>query len=240
MPFIPFTDIYLDGNRLTMTEHERQSTRSTLGSLGTSFLKVWKDSTDYATLQLLQAIQHLCDFTMVLENYVEGRPVSRPPATLTDQRNFTQYALMSLPSAQEIENDMAEPCDVQYEPCRVACIIYSLLVVLPLPPIARLFEKIAAKLQRSLLNIRSGIIEDSRVELQVWILAMGAIISIGLPERDWFVEELSRVLQTSGIRGLKTFTDVLQGFLWHSKTSGRDGIALWRALPMEEEAGGNI
>lgn len=237
MPFIPFTNAYLDGDCLAVTGQERSSTSSTLGALGTSFLNVWKHSADRATFQLLQVIQHMCDFTIVLENYVQGRPVSRPPAALTDQRNFTQHALISLLSAQEIENEHAEVCDVQYESCRLACIVYSLLVVFPLPPMVGYFERVTARLQESLLRMKPGGIQgDSRRELQVWILTMGATISIGLPERTWFLNELATTVQPLRIRDPETFTGVLQGFLWHPKTNSRDGLKLWRELPVAKEA----
>lgn len=238
IPFIPFTNAYLDNGRLAVTTGERSSTNSVLGSLGTAFFKVWQSSDDRATWQLLQVIQHLSDFTVVLENHIEGHIVSRPPAALTDQRNFAQHALMSLPSAQDQENEAIGMCDEQYESCRLGCIIYSLLVVFPLPPIMRLFERIAAKLQRALLNVRmEGGKDHARLELHAWTLTLGAIISIGLPERAWFVQELVVTLQALETEQLAGLTGILRSHLWHPKTSSRNAIELWQELSRARDVG---
>lgn len=238
MPFIPFTDAWGDQNRgLAISNDERDSARPVLGALGNSFLTIWNEPFADSILSLLQVVQHLCDFTIIVENYMEGLPVTRPPAALTDQRNFTQHALMSLPPAREIENQTGDPCDAQYEPCRLACIVYSFLVIFPFPPMVGLFENVTARLQRSLLNMPSLSHTDRRrSSLQLWIVVMGSLMAIGLPERDWFVAELVLVMDRLEVLELGQFTALIQGFLWHPKTSGRDGLELWRAVQAARRA----
>lgn len=236
MPFIAFTDAWSRGARLAVTKAERASTNLSLGSLGSSFSTVWSEPHSQLTAALLAAVHHLCDFTILVENYVEGRPAARPPAALTDQRNFTQHSLMSLPTAHDIEIEGDELCDVQYESCRLACVVYSLLVVFPLPPIVGLFEKVTVRLQRSLLNMRPLPSSDqARNKLQLWILVMGALMAIGLPERSWFITELVGLTNKVGLVEFDNFTTLMQGFLWHPKTNSYDGLELWTAVQAARE-----
>lgn len=230
MPFVPFTDSYLENGRLAISVQERQWAEPVLGAIGSSFLKIWADSDNDTTINLLKAICHMCDFTIVVNNYMEGRSVTREPAAMTDQRNFTQHTLMALPASSELEN-AGYQYDEQYEPCRLACIVYSFLVIFPLPPIAGLFERLTAKLQKSLFNMCSSLdLDRDRMELQVWILTMGAIITIGLPERDWFLSEMRPLLHILALKDVRQFSRVLDGFLWHANTSARDAMDLWRDL----------
>lgn len=213
-----------------MTAAERQWAAPAVGRLGLSFYEVWDNHPNDALRALLEVIQHMSDFSILVENYIQGRFVPRPPAVLTDQRNFVQHSLMSLPSSRELETEVSTVIDPQYESCRLACIAYSFLVILPIPPIAGLFERVTGKLQMSILRmrIRWQDLGLPRIKLHVWILAMGAIISTGLPERSWYLKELPPLFARLGIENYGSLERVLLGFLWHSKTNGRDGIDLCR------------
>ena len=116
MPFTAHTGMYLEENgHLAVSLAERQWTASTLGTLGSSYNMVWPDPTqDDALEKLVGVIRDLADFTIVVENYVEGRFVPRPPVVLTDQRNYVQHRLMSLDSDDEIESRQTTPVDCLY------------------------------------------------------------------------------------------------------------------------------
>ncbi|ETI23930.1 hypothetical protein G647_05737 [Cladophialophora carrionii CBS 160.54] len=96
--------LYGEADRLAVSVAEREWAESTMGSSATSFPMVWPDPQDEALSALLGVIQDMADFTIVVENYVEGRFVPRPPVVLTDQRNYIQHRLMSLESLEEIES----------------------------------------------------------------------------------------------------------------------------------------
>lgn len=191
-----------------------------------AFQAVWADTPDETLVALLEVIQDIADFTVVVENYVEGRYVPRPPVVLTDQRNYVQHRLMSLESCQEIESRRTDPVDFQYEACRLACIAYSFLVVFPFPPVVGLFERLSKRMQLSVLRMRTEVddLTYPRLAMQFWILTLGTIVSVGLPERAWFLSELSPVVLRLGVDQYGSMPPLLQGFLWHPKTSERDGM----------------
>ncbi|EXJ62207.1 hypothetical protein A1O7_02640 [Cladophialophora yegresii CBS 114405] len=235
MPFVPHTRLYLEADRLAVSVAEREWAESTMGSLATSFTMVWPDPGDDALLALLVVIRDMADFTVVVDNYVEGRFVPRPPVMLTDQRNYVQHRLMSLESLEEIESRRTAPADLQYEACRLACIAYSFLVIFPFPPVVGLFERLAKRLQISLLQMRTGVDASpyARVVMQLWILTLGAVVSIGLPERAWFVDELLPVMVRLGVDSWGQMERLLRGFLWHPKTSERDGLDVYRDVKLK-------
>jgi hypothetical protein len=238
MPFIPFTDNYLKDGTIAVTAQERSWARATLGDIGQSFSEAWSDATGSYVGALLDVVDQLSAFTTVVENYVAGRPSTRPPAALTDQRNLTQHALISLPSAQDLSAKEQRIRDNQYESCRVALIAYSFLVVFPFPPTVRLFERVIERLQGAVVDWRQmQQLPLVRQYLQIWILTMGALLALGLPERAWFVDELARAVELRQIDNRECFVKVLQGFLWHPKTSARDGLELWRDVEASRREG---
>lgn len=218
----------MNGDRLAVTPKEREWALPVLQTLGFAFFKLWSNTNDDSTEALLRVIQHLCDFTVLVENYIEGRANPRPPAAFTDQRNFTHHSLIALPSAQDLEDQGVKGFDLQYESCRLGCMVYSLLVVFPMPPLVKLFEKLSVRLQRTILNLRlPTVVQQDRWDLHVWVLAMGALISIGLAERNWYVSELAFFCKSLGISSHEDLIHILQGFLWHPATNGDDGSQLW-------------
>jgi hypothetical protein len=227
MPFIPFTDSWGTHHVLAVSQSEKDAARAALGPMASGFRELWGPSDDPFLAQLLRVVYHMCDFTVVVENHVEGRPAPRPPAALTDQRNFTQHSLMALPSARDIQR-AGHGYDPQYDACRLASMVYSFLVIFPFPPVERLFERLTAALQNATMDAVDIPTGPTRAGLQVWILTMGALISIGLPERSWFVAELASSLLEAGITDFQQYTDKLRTFLWHPRTSARDATELWR------------
>ena len=237
LPFIPFTSVLAGVERLGVTSQQRRWSEPSLSSLGSSFLEIWDDSKPDTVISLLQVICHMRDFTIIIENYMEGRAVKGPPIVLTDQRNFTQHRLMDLPTLQEINSRGHEAYDQQYDSCRLACIAYSFLVIFPFPPTVGLFERLSMRLRKSLLNEHlPSYVSSSREKLKLWILSMGAIISIGLPQRDWFLHELRPLISSLRLESANQLAETLRGFLWHPTTSESDGVILWHDLQSLNDA----
>lgn len=220
--------------RLSVSSQERRWAENTLGPLASSFRQLWGALSPLPLQKLCIVIRDMADFTIVVENYVEGRWVPRLPAELTDQRNYVHHSLMSLDTETESEERGERLHDQHYEPCRLACIAYSFLVIFPFPPIVGLFERLGSRLQKSIMNIRLRLDElgRPRQELHLWIAVMGAIICTGLQERAFFIREVSQALTQLKVSSFDGLIRILQTFLWHPKTSNYDAMDLWRALKL--------
>ena len=235
-PFISHTTTFVqEDGRLHVTQHEKEAVANELGQQGTGFWQVW--STDASTPPyldpLLEVIQDTCDFTVVVENHASGRWLPRTSHDIIDQRNFVQHKIMSLvPEDELIATDLVSLSDIdsQYESCRLACIIYSLLIVMPVPPVVGPFETLTEKL-KSLLQAREWkVLNTRRLRLHLWILVMGAIASIGLPDRPWFLLRTMEVLEEFDMAKWKDLKALLKMFLWHPRTSDFDGLDIWKAV----------
>lgn len=206
---------------------------SDLGSLGTGFWDVWNEDSPPEILDLSEVIRDACYFTIVVENYVRGRWMQRTSTEILDQRNYIQHSLMSLRTSQELRSQGIRVNDLHYESCRLATIIYSFLVVFPVPPIPGPFETVTHLLQQELEKIHIESLEMPRLTMHLWTLVMGAIACIGLSERSWFVSKITKLSQIMEIREWQDLQKVLRSYLWHPGTSNADGIELWDEV--EEE-----
>ncbi|EXJ64630.1 hypothetical protein A1O7_00967 [Cladophialophora yegresii CBS 114405] len=240
-PFVSHTTTFVqeDGRRLAVSQHEREAVEKDLGQLGTGFWQVWSLDAASSTAawyldRLSEVIRDMADFTVVVENHASGRWIPRTSPEIIDQRNYVQHKLMSL---QPEEALVIEDIDPQYESCRLACIVYSFLVVFPVPPVVGPFETLVERLKRALQVTDWTVFNGSRLRLHLWILIMGSIASIGLPDRPWFLLRVMEVLGEVGIRiqNWKDLKALMKTFLWHPRTSDFDGLDVWKATQQQAD-----
>ncbi|KIW72876.1 hypothetical protein PV04_01037 [Phialophora macrospora] len=236
-PFISHTTTFVqEDGRLAVTQYERDAVTTDLGQLGTGFWQVWSlnaaSTAAYLDL-LLEVIQDMGDFTVVVENHASGRWIPRTSPEIIDQRNFVEHKLMSLQTEQELIGSgrlAVEDLDVQYESCRLACIVYSFIVIFPVPPVVGPFETIVERLKRALHATAWKVFQGPRLRLHLWIVIMGSIASIGLPDRPWFLLRVMEVLEEFDMKDWKDLKALLKTFLWHPRTSDLDGLEIWKAI----------
>jgi hypothetical protein len=232
LPFISYTDSYiLNNGQLAIETFQNRQTRELQRRLGASFARMWSMEDGQPIADLLTVIRYMCDFTIVVDNYNQG--VYMKSLVMIDQRNFTQHGLWSLRSARKFECATGNICDQLYEPCRLACMVYSLLVIFPYPPTVTVCSRLATSIKRSILRIttiQAIASERTSMELKLWTLVMGCLISTGLPHRGWFVAQIKALAKQLNVDHHSSLTDILQGYLWHPRTSARDGMELWREL----------
>lgn len=216
-----------------MTTEEFEAVASDLGSLGTGFWDVWSASSSTEIQELSGVICDACDFTVVVENYIRGRWMQRTSTEILDQRNYIQHRLMSLETTEELKNQSICTDDLHYESCRLATIAYSLLVIFPVLPIPGPFEILTERLRQELETIPLEGHTIPRLRMHLWILVMGAIACIGLPDRSWFISRIATLSQTMKICKWQDLQTVLRKFLWHPSTSNTDGIEIWNEVKEE-------
>jgi hypothetical protein len=175
----------------------------------------------------------MCDFTVIVENHVQGRWTPRTFTVIIDHRNFVQHSLMSLDTAKELydkDTNMDEPL---YECCRLAAIVYSLLVIFPLPPVLGPFEGLAEQLHMELTRIGVNYDTAPRSKLLLWTLVMGAIASIGCRQRPWFLSQIQTLSAKMDVRDWRQAKEIVESFLWLPSTNDPDGRDLW--IEMQDE-----
>jgi hypothetical protein len=216
--------------RLSISDQERLWASPMLECCDSQVWKAWESSNAAGVKALCAVVQHVCDFMIVVENHMQGRWSPRTFTVIIDQRNFVQHSLMSLKSKREllVEGKVVE--DRLYEPCRLAVIIFSFLIVFPIPPVIGPFESLTEQLLSELVEIDVREESAMRSRMLLWILVMGAIASIGLHDRQWFLIHARCLSLRLAITEWEDLKELLGSFLWFPSINNLDGQDIWNEM----------
>ena len=202
-------------------------------ALGKGFQKVFSELENPSIHDLLSALDSARCYTLQVLEYLRKDPYLSDMAVLADKRNFTQHALMSLPPKADIDAG-ANSIFPLYEPCRLAAIIFSLIVVFPIPASTAPFAELGRRLREALTDQDFRQIWPKSSRLVLWILFMGGIAAVNSEhDRNWYVSVLERVagrsLKIDSWTGIKA---VLEDHLWLEEINENDGKTLWREVEL--------
>jgi hypothetical protein len=180
------------------------------------------------TAELAEVFQAMKAYTSILEGYQEGSMAETNMCMISDQRNLVQHHLMSLPSADQLDEDFRQSHPV-YETCRLSGIIFSAGIIFPLPaqtaPLPNLVICVQAELQES--NFKSNWSSPDAVRVLIWVLMLSGIAATNMPERRWFVAALGRVAAYAGLSTWRDLKQVLKLMLWLDSACDSAGQQLW-------------
>jgi hypothetical protein len=160
---------------------------------------------------------------------------------LADQRSIVHYTLLCLPSAAPNQSDSnpnnsqappLQPQDIIYEVLRLACLIYSVGIVLPIPPQSSPIMKLAELLRDTLSNPNYPSLwttPQAQVAL-LWILTIGGIAATHTPHRSWYIDRLCRVVEHHKIASYEHLSRYLAMLAWYPVACDTPGMDLWFAL----------
>lgn len=166
--------------------------------------------------QIVEAMTAASVYVDIMKTCMEG---SHDVSLLSDQRNLTQFTILSVPPAADIQNVFAQPIDeAAYEACRLGMLIFSVGVVFPIPanntPLPGLAQKLQAVLRRP---EASPLYTDMKYRvLLIWVMTLGGIAAFDSPaERAFFASALGNLSRRTG---LNSWSDVKRGMelmLWY-------------------------
>lgn len=155
---------------------------------------------------------------------------SHDSSLLADQRNLTQYTILSLPPASTISHQFVHPAHaITYEACRLACWIFAVGVIFPVPAQSTPLASLARQLQGVLRDPEaSGLWTSPQTRIPLlWILVLGGIAATEMPERPFFTSALERTLRRSGISSWLGVKRVLDIMLWYDMACDESAEALF-------------
>ena len=182
-------------------------------------------------LALGPVLRRLCDYTLVIDDYLAGRLESQCLGILADERNFVQHSVMSLaPSDEDLLQKSPE--NPLYDLCRLAATVYSLIVVCPIPLRTAPFATLACQMQLQMTKVPLHEIWSIAPHLLLWITTMAAISSLTSDpnQRSYFVSILQQLVGFLRMHSWLEMKDVLQNFLWLDSISDSDGLELWQEI----------
>ena len=198
-----------------------------LCDLGQGFMVLHRVLEGDKVVDLYPVLCRLSDYTLAVDDYVEGRSEAQSLHCIANERNFVQHSLMSLAPEEQAAGEQEDPL---YNLCRLAAMIYSLIVVFPLPVQTAPFAELALQVKEQMSNPTIRIRWSEAPQLMLWITVMAAIASIGLSERSWYVSILDRLVSRLRIGSWNELKGQLQDFLWFASISDVDGADLWKEV----------
>ncbi|EGE06088.1 hypothetical protein TEQG_05202 [Trichophyton equinum CBS 127.97] len=232
---------------MTTTLHYLLSTRPMHNSIPTNPL-----SPIPPNLQVI--LQNMREYNIVVDLQTQGLLPNLELSVIADRRNYIQYNLVSLPASYEFP-DSYNAIYRLYEPCRLAAMVYSMLVIFPLPAANRPFKRLVAQLINALITVdgddgsgwaaesgqwpweyeREGSQdltpeEEERVScLYLWIIVMGGIASRGMgADSEWFAARFEQTLQMKGMSTWEEVKHCLTSIMWMDSVCDYGGLAFWR------------
>lgn len=140
---------------------------------------------------------------------------------LGKEQGALHHAVLSVPSHPSGADSSL------YEPVRLVTLIFDVGILFPLPPSTGVLGRIVVWMKVALQDISVEQIHDEMVEALIWILFVSGVAAKEMPERAWFVERLSGLVERQGITRWVEVKNLLRSFVWMADAMDDEAIDLW-------------
>lgn len=198
-----------------------------LRTLGTSF-SILKQSANQRCLS--DVLRSMCKTTVALDHYHDRGGV----ADLRDiiaARNTIQHQLLSLPT--ELEHGI-------YDLCRFAALIFSDMVLFPLPPATAVKPRLAVQLRRALGPFSVESWRNEHLHILLWAVVMGGIASWDTRNRLWYAFRLHDLSARLGLVTWESCKYILSTCLWWEHVCSPAAIVFWNESRMSRGESVNV
>ncbi|KAL5366673.1 hypothetical protein BJX96DRAFT_44540 [Aspergillus floccosus] len=182
------------------------------------------------TPELIDAYQAMHVYTNIVDGHLRKNPSKIDEALLADQRNMVHYTMLSLPTASQIDGFSGyNNREIIYEACRLAGLIFSVGVILPLPAQSTPLTQLATLIKAVMQFFNTATIwshPHARMTL-LWVLMLGGIAAENMPERAWYVSILRQAACENGVASWADMRNVLSNILWWDIACDQPGHNLW-------------
>ncbi|KIX92918.1 uncharacterized protein Z520_11394 [Fonsecaea multimorphosa CBS 102226] len=204
--------------------------------IGTGFRQI-----DPIAMDLANALRAAGEVTVALDHYVQRRPNPPIMADIVNAANQTHHRLASL--GPRITMD-PQKTDYLWNLCRVAGLIYSDLVLLPLPPTTGVRPRLAGELRLAMESfevfeaeetayIVPGTTAEDYTCLVLWALMMGGLAALNTPHKGYFVRKMQEyVLRWPYIIEWGAYTSLMATYLWWDHIFAEPVAMLWTEVTL--------
>ncbi len=155
-------------------------------------------------------------------------------ADTPDDVHWQFNALLQILCHLKIKADADSQTAIITESCQHATAIFLFLAFDNHYPDPRLvINSFLHKLKVALKQIVPHFGTQSR--LLLWLLSVGGVTSLNLPERDWFVGHLVPIVAHLELQSWDDFTNTLEGIVYIRKSLDRSFRALWEDIKLATE-----
>lgn len=164
--------------------------------------------------------------TNALKLYMNDAPAAPPWLDIIRARNAFQHQLLALPAF----GGFIGREDSVYDACRLAACIYSDMVIFPLPSVAGVKRKLAARLRQTLDCCTAHRCWEINATVMLWIATLGGIAASNTSHRAWYLGKISLCLDFLGIVDCAGYLRSITPFLWWDLVCEDPLRRLWEDL----------
>lgn len=179
------------------------------------------------TPQMAEALQAAYTYIIIVQASLS---TDFDRSLLADQRNLTQFNLLSVLPVAELGTYFSHPSQATtYEACRVAAMIFGVGVIFPIPAPNSPLRQLARQLWSVLCEPTASTLwtsSQTRMPL-LWMLTLGGIAAHGTAERPLFASELRRTARRTGLSFWLDLKQVLEMMLWYDLACDEAAESLW-------------
>lgn len=181
---------------------------------------------------LCEVLEQMGQLTTALDQYTRGGQAAPDMVELTATRNSLQHQLLSL-ELTTLEGPLNEL--VIAEICRISALIFSDMVLFPLPATQKVKPFLAARLKSLLVTWNVECPSEAQLRTLAWATMLGCIASTFAAEHDWFLQQLSMHLSKLVILDWPKLRRLCSSFLWWPPVCDSPGRVVWSEVQSLEE-----
>ncbi|KIX97019.1 uncharacterized protein Z520_07133 [Fonsecaea multimorphosa CBS 102226] len=174
--------------------------------------------------QLLEVLDAYSEVTVALDHHVRGGPTAPELAELSEARNCAQHRLLS---QMPCPLDLSSPELCVHHAVRLGALIFSEMVIFPLPPPQGVKPRLALMLQQTLEACDLLGCWDLHGQVLLWSLTLGTIASSFTPQRAWYIEQLLQQILLLQIQDSSILALICSRFLWWKPVCNEPLRWLW-------------
>jgi hypothetical protein len=181
---------------------------------------------------LVKILESMTEITVALDHNQRGGRYAPSLSDVVAARTATQHRLLSLapPSSGIPESD-----ECIYNATRVAALIYSDMVLFPLPPASAIKPKLADMLRRALDCCTLQSCWGWHPSLMLWAIVLGGIAASSTSHRHWYASRLYTLSTELGLYSWELTKEILSSFLWWDYVCDQPAKKLWHESYQQHE-----
>jgi hypothetical protein len=177
---------------------------------------------------MLDVIRSMKQASVKLDHYHRGGSDAPDLANIISLRNETQHRLLSISPEPQF---MSTANTLMYKICRLCLLIYSNMVVFPLPPSSGVESRLATSLMSLLASESQRYCpawhDVATRGLLLWASVLGGISDVNDTHRTWFIKLYSMLSDELGILSWQQLETHLSQYLWLDFVLNKEAVRFW-------------
>jgi hypothetical protein len=173
---------------------------------------------------LIKILESMSEITVALDHNQRGGRYTPKFSDIVAAWTATQHRLLSLPPPS---SEIPELDECIYNATRVAALIYSDMVLFPLPSASAVKPTLADMLRRALDCCTLQSCWGCHPSLMLWTVVLGGIAASSTSYRHWYASRLYMLSTELGLLSRESTKETLSSFLWWDYVCVDPAKKLW-------------